>query len=226
MKVVSQRNTSAVNHHPLSASPLLVFQPQRPFFWPDLDSHQERISPVQLLALVQFIKNCAPDREPDLLLLPIPQPPPTKERMRELLGQVLPACATAQNPESRSTTRRSSAQRRPPCGRFEGFESKGLIFSHWPSANNRPYRTIGIPFGAAPLLMRFLGGDNYNHLNALYPVLQRALAIHLFQLFISPNWLIPLYMSPRFASFGASGLLCLPWLALETTRQSLALSGT
>jgi hypothetical protein len=48
-----------------------------------------------------------------------------------------------------SSTLRSLAGGRPPCGRGGRFGSRGRIFSHCASVNNRPYRGIGPPPGAA-----------------------------------------------------------------------------
>jgi hypothetical protein len=48
-----------------------------------------------------------------------------------------------------SSTLRSLAGGRPPRGRGRRLGSKGRIFSHWASVNNRPYRAIGPPSGAA-----------------------------------------------------------------------------
>jgi hypothetical protein len=46
-----------------------------------------------------------------------------------------------------SSTLRSFAGGRPPRGRDRRLGSKGRIFSHWASVNNRPYRAIGPPSG-------------------------------------------------------------------------------
>ena len=48
-----------------------------------------------------------------------------------------------------SNTLRSLAGGRPPRGRGGRLGSKGQIFSHWASVSNRPYRAIGPPSGAA-----------------------------------------------------------------------------
>src|SRR5579863_9301147 len=51
-----------------------------PFFRRSETAIQKRFAPVELLALVQFRQECAPNGEPDSLLFPISQPPPARRR--------------------------------------------------------------------------------------------------------------------------------------------------
>jgi hypothetical protein len=76
-----------------SPCPAWFFRFQRPFFWRSKTPIQKRFAPLQLLAFVQLAQKRAPDLQPDALLLPVPQQPPARGRMRKLLRQVLPAPA-------------------------------------------------------------------------------------------------------------------------------------
>src|SRR5579864_7452095 len=71
-----------------------------PFFRRSEAAVQKRFAPVELLALVQFRQECAPNGEPDPLLFPIPKSPPARCRCRKLVGQILPASPAAQNPQN------------------------------------------------------------------------------------------------------------------------------
>src|SRR5712692_4836515 len=73
---------------------------QRPLFGWSKTAVEERFAPVQLLAFVQLGEERTPDIQPDALLPPIPQPPPAGRRVRELVRQILPASATAQDPQN------------------------------------------------------------------------------------------------------------------------------
>src|SRR6516225_9809495 len=74
-----------------------------------------------------------------------------------------------------SSTLRSSAGGRPPCGRFLRLGSKGRIFSHWASVNSRPYRAIGPPSALLTVLIAHFGRTNYCKIRVLYPVLKQLL---------------------------------------------------
>src|ERR1700686_1240392 len=71
-----------------------------PFFRGSKTAVQKRLTPVQLLALVQLAQKRTPDIQPYALLLPVAQPPPAGRRMRIFLRQVLPAGTAPQNPEN------------------------------------------------------------------------------------------------------------------------------
>ena len=74
-----------------------------------------------------------------------------------------------------SSTLRSSFGGRPPFGRLGRFGSKGRIISHWASVSSRPYRAIGPPSALLPLLIAYFGRTNYCKITALYPVLKQLL---------------------------------------------------
>ena len=63
-----------------------------------------------------------------------------------------------------SSTLRSAARGRPPRGRFGRFGSRGRIFSHCASDNNRPYRGIRPP---RTLFMPGSGRSNYYQIRAV-----------------------------------------------------------
>src|SRR2546427_6026237 len=83
-----------------SPCPAWFFRLRSPFFRWSETAVQERLAPLQLLAFVQLAQKRAPDFQPNVLLLPIPQPPPVGRRMRIFLRQVLPAGSAPQNPEN------------------------------------------------------------------------------------------------------------------------------
>src|SRR6266446_2065105 len=80
--------------------PAWFFRLQRPFFGGSKTPVQKRLAPLQLFSFVEFCQKCAPDFQPNALLLPIPQPSPAGRGMRILLGQVLPASTAPQNPQN------------------------------------------------------------------------------------------------------------------------------
>src|SRR5215469_10503875 len=82
VKVVSQRNTLAVDHHhPLRPlTPPWFFPTAQPLFRRSKTAVHERFAPLQLL--------------------PTPQSPPAGRRRRKLPGQITPASLAAQNPQN------------------------------------------------------------------------------------------------------------------------------
>jgi hypothetical protein len=60
--------------------PRLIFSTFDPFFGWSETAVQKGLASVELLALVQFRQERAPNSEPDLLLFPIPQSPPACRR--------------------------------------------------------------------------------------------------------------------------------------------------
>ncbi len=71
-----------------------------------------------------------------------------------------------------SKTWRSGAGGRPPFGRGGRWGSKGRIFSHWASVNNRAYRAIGPPSGATDAREPPPRVYNYPRFSLLYRVLK------------------------------------------------------
>ncbi len=83
-----------------SPCPAWFFRLPRPFFRRSKTAVQKRFAPLQLLAFIQLAQKRPPDLQPNLLLLPVPQPPPAGRRRGKLLGQILPASPAAQNPQN------------------------------------------------------------------------------------------------------------------------------
>jgi len=71
-----------------------------------------------------------------------------------------------------STTLRSFAGGRPPFGRLGRWGSKGRIFSHWASVNRRPYRAIGPPLALLSGVIAHLWRTNYHRFKSLFQVLK------------------------------------------------------
>lgn len=71
-----------------------------------------------------------------------------------------------------SSTRRLSAQGRPPCGFFGSRGSRGLIFSHCSSVRNGPDRGIQTPFNHVIQEKRKHIQDKMNEMNSLYQVMK------------------------------------------------------
>jgi hypothetical protein len=150
VKVVSQRNTLAVDHHhPLRAlAPLGFSDSQAPFF-----------AGAKLPSMKDSLHfNCPRSfnspRKARQILSQIPCSSQSRSRRQQVEGEgnsVGKSCHRA--PLRRihkmpSSTERSWAGGRPPRGRGGRLGSKGRIFAHWASVNNRPYRAIGPPSGA------------------------------------------------------------------------------
>ncbi len=151
VKVVSQRNTLAVDHHhPLRAFPPGGFCPlRRPLFGWGKTAVQERFAPLQLLAFVQLLRNA---RQISSQTSCSSQSRSRRQHVEGCGNSSGKSCQRA--PLRRihkmpSSTLRSLAGGRPPCGRLGRFGSRGRIFSHCASVNSRPYRGIGPPSGAA-----------------------------------------------------------------------------
>src|ERR1700733_8361759 len=83
-----------------SPCPAWFFRLRSPFFRGSKTPVQKRFPPLQLLALVQLPQKRSPDVQPNAPLLPVPQPPPARRRMRKSLRQVLPASPAPKNPQN------------------------------------------------------------------------------------------------------------------------------
>ena len=169
VKVVSQRNTRAVNHHhPLRPlAPLGFPDSQTPFFaGAKLPS---RNASLHFNCWCSF--NSA--RNARQIFNQTPCSSESRSSSQHVAGDGNSSGKSCQRAPLRrihkmpSSTLRSSARGRPPRGRFGFPGSRGRIFSHWESANNRPYRAIRPPPGAAYLHQSLPMGKNYCNIRQL-----------------------------------------------------------
>ncbi len=174
VKVVSQRNTRAVDHHhPLRPLAPLGFADSRaPFF-----------AGAKLPSIKDSLHfNCWRSFKSPRKARQIASHTPCSSQSRSLRQQVegegnssgkscqrAPLRSTHKMP---SSTLRSGAGGRPPFGRGGRLGSKGRIFAHWASLNNRPYRAIGPPPGAVDARDPPPPENNYSNLSPVYRVLQ------------------------------------------------------
>jgi hypothetical protein len=174
VKVVSQRNTRAVDHHhPLRAlAPLGFSDSAAPFFaGAKLPSRN---------ASLQF--NCWRSfnslRNARQISSQTSCSSQSRSRRQQVEGDGNSSGKSCQRAPLRrihkipSSTLRSSAGGRPPRGRGGRWGSKGRIFSHWLSVSNRPYRAIGPPSGAVLFRDSPPRENNYRKLSSLYRVLK------------------------------------------------------
>jgi len=174
VKVVSQRNTRAVDHHhPLRPlAPLGFADSAAPFFaGAKLPSKK---------ASLQF--NCwrsfNSPRNARQISSQTSCSSQFRSRRQQVEGDGNSSGISCQRAPLRrihkmpSSTLRSFAGGRPPRGRGGRWGSKGRIFSHWASVNNRPYRAIGPPSGAAHFRDPPPQENIYRKFSPLYRVLK------------------------------------------------------
>jgi len=174
VKVVSQRNTRAVDHHhPLRPlAPLGFADSAAPFFaGAKLPSRK---------ASLQF--NCwrsfNSPRNARQIVSHTSCSSQSRSRRQHVAGEGNSSGISCQRAPLRrihkmpSSTLRSLARGRPPRGRGGRWGSKGWIFSHWASVSNRPYRAIGPPSGAVHFRDPPPRENNYLIFSPLYRVLK------------------------------------------------------
>jgi hypothetical protein len=131
VKVVSQRNTRAADHHhPLRPLAPLGFADSRAPFFAGAKLPSKKAS-------LQF--NCWRSFNSARNARQMSSQTPCSSQSRNRRQQV----AGGRIHKMPSNTLRSLAGGRPPRGRGGRWGSKGRIFSHWASVSNRPYRAIG-----------------------------------------------------------------------------------
>src|SRR2546425_49561 len=174
VKVVSQRNTRAVDHHhPLRPlAPLGFADSAAPFFaGAKLPSRN---------ASLHF--NCwrsfNSPRNARQISSQTSCSSQSRSRRQQVEGDGNSSGKSCQRAPLRrihkmpSSTLRSSARGRPPRGRLGRFGSKGWILAHWASVSSRPYRAIRPPPGAAHLHDPPPTKHNYCEIRPLYRVLK------------------------------------------------------
>ena len=174
VKLLSQRNTLAVDHHhPLRALAPLGFSDFRAPFLAGAklpsknDSLQSSCS-----------RSFSSARNARQMVSQIPCSSQSRRRRQHVAGEGnSPGRSHQRAPLRRihkipSSTLRSFAVGRPPFGRLGRWGSKGRIFSHWASVNRRPYRAIGPPLTLLPSFIAHFGQTKHPLFSALYPVLK------------------------------------------------------
>ena len=174
VKVVSQRNTRAVDHHhPLCPlAPLGFADPGAPFFaGAKLPSRNDSL---HFNCCCSF--NSA--RNARQILSQTPCSSQSRSRRQQVAGDGNSSGKSCHRAPLRSihkmpsSTLRSGDGGRPPRGRGGRWGSKGRIFSHWASVSNRPYRAIGPPSGADSFCDPPPQKNNYSIFNPLSRVLK------------------------------------------------------
>ena len=177
VKVVSQRNTRAVDHHhPLRPlAPLGVSDSTAPFFaGAKLPSRN-----ASLHCSCRRSFNSLRNARQILSQTPCSSQPRSRRQQVEGCGYFSGrSCQRA--PLRRihsipSNTRRFSIHGRPPRRGFGSFGSKGAIFFHCTSASNGRDRAIGPPSALLTSLIPHRRNPNHRHFRALYGVVQQPL---------------------------------------------------
>ena len=177
VKLLSQRNTLAVDHHhPLRALAPLGFSDFRaPFFaGAKLPSRNDSLQS----SCSRWFSSARNARQ---MVSQIPCSSQSRSRRQHVAGEGNSSGKSCQRAPLRkihripSSTLRSLAGGRPPCGRRGRFGSKGPIFSHWASVSRRPYRAIGPPLALLPEFISRFRQTNHQPFSTLYPVLKQVL---------------------------------------------------
>ncbi len=174
VKVVSQRNTRAVDHHhPLRAlAPLGFADSAAPFF-----AGAKLPSINDSLHFICWPSFSSP-RKARQIVSQIPCSSQSRSLRQQVEGDGNSSGKSCQRAPLRSihkmpsNTLRSGAGGRPPFGRGGRLGSKGRIFSHWASVSNRPYRAIGPPSGTLHFREPPPPANNYRIVSPLYRVLK------------------------------------------------------
>ncbi len=176
-KVVSQRNTLAVDHHhPLRPlAPLGFSDSAAPFFaeakLPSKKDSLQSSCPRSLNSLknVRQMFNQTPCSSQ------------SRSRRQQVEGCGYFSGKSCQRAPLRrihripSSTWRFSIHGRPPLRCLGGLGSKGAIFFHCASVSNEPDRAIGPPVALLTSLISHFGKLNHRHFRGLYRVMQQLL---------------------------------------------------
>jgi len=177
VKLLSQRNTLAVDHHhPLRALAPLGFSDFRAPFLAGAKLPSRNDS-LQSSCSRSF--NSAKNARQ--MVSQTPRSSQSRSRRQHVAGEGNSSGRSHQRAPLRrihkmpSSTLRSSLGGRPPFGRGGRFGSRGRIFSHWASVSNRPYRAIGPPLALLLELISHFQQTKHHPFSTLYPVLKQAL---------------------------------------------------
>ncbi len=175
VKLLSQRNTLAVDHHhPLRAlAPLGFSDFPAPFLaGAKLPSRNDSLQ-------FSCSRSFSSAKNARQMVSQIPCCSQSRRRRQQVAGEGNSSGKSCQRAPLRrihkmpSSTLRSSRRGLPPVGRFGCFGSKGRIFSHWASVSRRPYRAIGPPLALLPDFISRFHRTNHHPFSALYPVLKQ-----------------------------------------------------
>ena len=177
VKLLSQRNTLAVDHHhPLRALAPLGFSDFRaPFFaGAKLPSRNASLQS----SCSRWFSSAKNARQ---MVSQIPCSSQSRSRRQHVAGAGNSSGRSCQRAPLRrihkmpSSTLRSSHGGRPPRGRLHRFGSQGRIFSHWASVSSRPYRAITPPLALLLKVISHFRQSNHHPFTTLYPVLKQLL---------------------------------------------------
>src|SRR6266851_2168447 len=178
VKVLSQRNTAAVDHHhPLRPlAPLGFSDSAAPFFaGAKLPSRNDSLH-FNCWRSFNSLRN---DRQMFSQMLRSSQ---SRSRRQHVEGCGNFSGRSCQRAPLRkihripSSTRRFSIHGRPPLRCLGGLGSKGAIFFHCASVSNGPDRAIGPPSALLTLLISHFRLINHSHFNGLFKVVQQLLS--------------------------------------------------
>jgi hypothetical protein len=179
VKVVSQRNTLAVDHHhPLRPlAPLGFSDSTAPFFaGAKLPSRNDSLH-FNCWRSFNSLRNARQ------MFNQTPRSSQSRSRRQQVEGCGNFSGKSCQRAPLRrihkipSNTRRFSIHGRPPLRGLGGLGSNGAIFFHCDSASNGPDRAIRPPLALLTLHISHFQQFNHHHLNALYRVVQQLLGI-------------------------------------------------
>ena len=177
VKLLSQRNTLAVDHHhPLRALAPLGFSDFRaPFFaGAKLPSRNDSLQ----FSCSRWFSSAKNARQ---MVSQTPCSSQSRSLRQHVAGAGNSSGKSCQRAPLRkihripSSTLRSLAGGLPPCGRSGRFGSKGRTFSHWASVSSRPYRAIGPPSALLPNVISHFRKTKHHPFSTLYPVLKQVL---------------------------------------------------
>src|SRR3984893_16715836 len=175
VKVVSQRNSAAVDHHhpirPLA--PLGFSDSAAPFFaGAKLPSRNDSLH-FNCWRSFNSLRNARQ------MLNQTPRSSQSRSRRQQVEGCGNFSRRSCQRAPLRrihripSSTRRFSIHGRPPLRCLGGFGSKGAIFFHCASVSNGPDRAIHPPSALLTLLISYFQKLNHHHFNGLSTVVQQ-----------------------------------------------------
>jgi hypothetical protein len=182
--VVPQRNSAAVDHHPLRPlSPLGFSDFGAPFFaGAKLPSRYYSLH-FNCWRSFNSLRNARQ------ILSQTPSSSQSRSRRQQVEGRGYFCDRSCQRAPLRrirripSRTRRFAIHGRPPKRCLGGLGSTGAIFFHCASVSNGPDRAIGPPLALLTLLMHCFGKHNHHLFRPLYQVMQQLLV------FLPSRWM-------------------------------------